>query len=154
MLFPTELRDLVCLLLAKIKKAKRKEKCCHADFSAPSLDLFTQSSKNNQTNIHNREEARLPSHAKVRLSVWGTQTFASPCPRAIRACRDGHRAFCFRLLQQLAAKWQANEDNPLQEPWSAARMLTTAPNTKTLTGRRGGSSGSFYCFFFFYIYKK
>lgn len=137
MLFPTELRDLVCLLLAK-KKKRRKH--CHAGFSAPSLDVFTQSSKNNQTN---GEEARLPSHAKVRLSVWGTQTFASPCPRAIRACRDGHRAFCFRLLQQLAAKWQANEDNPLQEPWSAARALTTAQNTKTLTGRRGGGSGSF-----------
>lgn len=116
MLFPPELRDLVCLLLAKkrVKRENKKRKACHADFSAPGLDLFTQSSKNNQTNIHTGQEARLPSHARVRPSVWGTQTFASPCPRAIRACRDGHRAFCFRLLQQLAAKWQANEDNPLQ----------------------------------------
>ncbi len=83
------------------------------------------------------------------MPEWGplfgaTQTFASPCPRAIRACRDGHRAFCFACSKQLAAKWQANEDNPLQALISS-QSADDSSKPKTLTGGRGGSLGPFYC---------
>ncbi len=125
------------------KRRKEKEKTVMLIFSAPGLDLFTQAPKTTKQHPHQIGGSPAKSCQSEALCLGHTD-FCSPCPRAIRACRDGHRAFCFRLLQQLAAKWQANEDNPLQALISSQSADDSSKHKDTY-GRRGGSLGPFYC---------
>lgn len=71
------------------------------------------------------------NHPATRIYVLPCQnggphaSSLSPALRAIRACRGGLQLL-FLLLQQLAAKWQANDESPLgmtPEQYSLHRLM-------------------------------